>query len=98
MQFCGAVNVGKSAVKFKLMPKSLDVSLEELKKLVKKKIEEMDGIFGETEELPIAFGFKALIVSLAYPEEKEIDELGNELEKIEEVSSVEMIDYRRALG
>ena len=90
--------MGKSAVKFKIMPEGLDVELEKVKRAVKKVIKEMGGIFGESEEKPIAFGLKALEVSLAYPEEKEIEELEAALQKIEGVSSVEMTDYRRALG
>ncbi len=90
--------MGKSAVQYKIMPESLDVDLKNLEKEAKETIEKMGGVFSASEEQPIAFGLKALIVSLAYPEEKEIDELGNALGDISGVSSVEMIDYRRALG
>ena len=90
--------MGTSAVQYRLMPENLDIDLKELTKKAKAKIEEMGGKFAASEEQPIAFGLKALLISLAYPEAKDIDELGNELEKIEGVSSLEMVDYRRALG
>ncbi|MFH1451866.1 MAG: elongation factor 1-beta/delta [archaeon] len=90
--------MGMSAVQYKLMPESPETNLEKIKEVAKSKIKEKDGIFSNAEEVPIAFGLKSLTISFAFPEEKEIDELGNELEKIEGVSSIELIDYRRALG
>ncbi len=90
--------MGKSAVQYKLMPKSLDVDLEKIKKEAKAEIEKMGGVYDSCTEELIAFGLKALIVSFAYPEDKEIDEVGNNLEKINGISSAEMIDYRRAIG
>ena len=90
--------MGMSAVQYKIMPESPNVDLEKIKKAAKEKIEENKGVFNSAEEQPIAFGLKAIIIQFAYPEEKEIDEIGNEFEKIESVSSVEMTDYRRALG
>lgn len=87
-----------AAVQFKIMPESPDTDLEKVKNDCKSKIEEMGGTFSNSEEQPIAFGLKAVILSLAYPEAKEIDELQNLLAEIEGVSSAEMIDYRRAIG
>lgn len=90
--------MGNSAVKFKIMPESLDTDLESVKEIVQSTIKSMGGVFDSFEEEPIAFGLKALVVSLAYPESQEIDELGNAFNEIEGVSSCEMIDYRRAIG
>ena len=90
--------MGTSAVQFRLMPKDLDVDLKQLTESAKKEIEKMGGKFSSAEEQPIAFGLKALVISMAYPENKDIDEVENNLEKIEGVSSVKMIDYRRAIG
>lgn len=87
-----------AAVQFKIMPVSPETDLEKVKEEVKAKIEAQEGVFSSAEEQPIAFGLKALLISLAYPEEKEIDELGNILNDLEGVSSAEMTDYRRALG
>ncbi|MFA5061243.1 MAG: elongation factor 1-beta [Candidatus Pacearchaeota archaeon] len=90
--------VGTSAVKYKLMPESLSVDLKKLTEEAKVKITEKGGVFNSAVEEPIAFGLKALVIFFAYPENKEIDEVGNDLEKIPGVSSCEMIDYRRAIG
>jgi elongation factor 1-beta len=87
-----------AAAQFKIMPESLEISLEEVLKKAKEIIEQKNGVFSHSEEQPIAFGLKALIVSLAYPESSEIEELENSLKEMSGISSVEMIDYRRALG
>jgi len=58
----------------------------------------MEGIPSNVEEHPIAFGLKAVVFSFAYPEEKDIDQVNNAINEMENVSSSEMIDYRRALG
>lgn len=90
--------MGTSAVQFKIMPQGLDVDLEVLKVKIEKSIKLLGGNPAGVEEVPIAFGLNALIFSFAYPEEKEIEELEASIKDIEGVSSVEMIDYRRALG
>jgi elongation factor 1-beta len=87
-----------SAVQYKIMPESPDVDLEKIKNEAEAKITELGGTPSSSEEQPIAFGLKALILSFAFPEEKEIDEVGNAINQLENVSSAEMIDYRRALG
>lgn len=87
-----------AAVQYKIMPEGLDIDLSQITEKAKVMIEEKGGVLSNTEEKPVAFGLKALILSLAYPEEKDVDELGNLLNEIEGVSSAEMIDYRRAIG
>jgi elongation factor 1-beta len=87
-----------SAVQYKLMPEGLDVDLKEVAKKCETTVKSFGGIFSSSEEQPIAFGLKALIVSFAFPEAKEIDEVGNAFEQIRGVSSVELLDYRRAIG
>lgn len=90
--------MGMSAVQFKILPTDLDVDLSVLTEECKKVITGMGGIISNVEENEIAFGLKALIISFAYPEEKEIDEVGNFLSEVDGVSSASMIDYRRAFG
>jgi len=87
-----------SAVQYKIMPENLDVDLEKVKNEAEAKITELGGTPSSSEEQPIAFGLKALVLSFAFPEEKEVDEVGNAINELEGVSSAEMIDYRRALG
>jgi len=88
-----------AGVQFKIMPESLDVDLKKLKEKIKEKIESFNsGIFNESKEEPIAFGLKALIVTFALSESIEVDEVENSIKKIKGVSSIELIDYRRAIG
>ena len=90
--------MGTSAVQYRILPKGVETNLDDLKKSIESTITKMGGVPHMIEEHPIAFGLKALVVSFAYPEESEIDELGNILSDLGEVSSLELIDYRRAVG
>ena len=88
-----------AGIQFKIMPKGVDTDLEKLKTDIKKTIESFDsGVFNEAKEEPIAFGLKALIVTMALSEDEESDTVEKALSEIEDVSSVELIDYRRVVG
>jgi len=88
-----------AGIQFKIMPESLDTDLEELKSKIKTAIETFEsGVFNNAKEEPIAFGLKALIVTLALSEDEESDAVEKSLSEIEGVSSVELIDYRRVVG
>lgn len=88
-----------AGIQFKIMPEGLDTDLEGLKVEIQKKIETFkSGVFKEAKEEPIAFGLKALIVTIALSEDEESDAVENALSEIEGVSSVELIDYRRVVG
>ena len=87
-----------AGVQFKIMPKDLDVDLKKLEEKVKAKIESFKGVFNESREEPIAFGLKALIVTFALSEKIEVDKVENSIKEIKGVSSIELIDYRRAIG
>ena len=91
--------MGTAGVQFKIMPTSPETDLEKLKSAIKQKIESFEsGVLNNIEEQPIAFGLSALVVTFALSEEQEVDEVENSINEIEEVSSVELIDYRRAVG
>lgn len=85
-------------VKLKLMPESPDSDLKAIEEKAKKIIEKKGGKGVHFEEEPIAFGLKAVIVMFEWPEEKELEEIENQLGNIDGVSSEEMIDLRRAIG
>ncbi|MFH1521421.1 MAG: elongation factor 1-beta [archaeon] len=88
-----------AGIQFKIMPESLDTDLEKLKTEIQKKVETFEsGVFEEAKEEPIAFGLKALIVTIALSEDEESDAVENALGEIEGISSVELIDYRRVVG
>ena len=90
--------MGIVAVKIKLMPTSPEADLEIIEEEAKKTIENNQGETPKFEKEPIAFGLNALFVIFAWPEEKELEGLENQLKKIENVNSVQVIDIRRALG
>ncbi len=85
-----------AAVKVRIMPESPETDLDEIKKQIPSKLSEAKNI--NLEEQPIAFGLKAIIATFAWPEEKGTDTVENSLKEIIGISSVEVIDYRRAIG
>jgi len=90
--------MGVMAVKIKIMPKSLETDLVKIEEEVRKTIEEYGVKNPQFEVQPIAFGLKALIVLFGWPEEKEFEGFEKDLMKIKGVSSIEVIDMRRAIG
>jgi len=86
---------GISGVKIKIMPTSPDVNLEEIEEKSKKIIESNGGINREYSQEPIAFGLKAIIAFFQWPEEKELEKVEEELEKIKNVQSIQIIDMRK---
>ena len=88
-----------AGIQFKIMPEGLETNLEKLKSDIKTVVETFEsGVFNEAKEEPIAFGLKALIVTIALSEDEESDKVETALSKIEGVSSVQLIDYRRVVG
>jgi len=90
--------MGVAAVKIKIMPSSPEADLSKIEGNIKKTLEK-NGIKNPMFEIePIAFGLKAIIFTFGWPEEKELDSLEKELEKISDINSVQIIDIRRAIG
>lgn len=88
-----------AGVRFKIMPEGLDVNLESLKEKIGTIVETFEsGKLSESTEEPIAFGLKALIITIALSESEETEAVEGKIMEIEGVSSVELIDYRRAVG
>lgn len=88
-----------AGIQFKIMPDGVDTNLEELKIKIKEKVETFEsGVFNGAEEQPIAFGLKALIITIALSEDEESDAVEKAISEIEGISSVELTDYRRAVG
>ena len=87
-----------AAVKIKIMPDSPETDLGKIEKEIKG-ILEREGVKNcQVEIQPIAFGLKALIFMFGWPEEKELEDLEEKFKTIEGVSSVQLIDMRRAIG
>jgi len=87
-----------AAVKIKIMPSSPEANLQNIETHIRKILEKSQIKNPQFEVQPIAFGLKAVIVMFGWPEEKELDSLEEELRKIPNVSSVQIIDIRRAIG
>jgi len=88
--------MGTIAVQLKVMPESVDTDLEQIKQEIKKKLDKATNI--KIEEKEIAFGLKALILQIAWPEEQDTDQIENLIQDIEGVSSAKIEDIRRAFG
>jgi len=93
------LKMGTAGIQFKIMPEGVDSDFDEIKAEVKKVVESFEsGVFNAAEEEPIAFGLKALIVTIALSEDEESDAVESALSKIAGISSIELIDYRRVVG
>lgn len=90
--------MGLALIKMKIMPESINTDLNKIKKKSELIISKEQGKNIKTEKEPIAFGLNALITSFAREETLDSDNLLKKLQKIQNVSSVEIIDFRRALG
>ena len=86
------------AVKIKIMPDSPEADMAKMEKNVKSVLEKNWVKNPSFEIQPIAFGLKAVIVMFGWPDEKSLDLLEEKLRKILQVSSVQVIDIRRAIG
>ena len=81
------------------MPESLEVDLDSIKEKAKEIIESNKGEKVSFEEEPIAFGLKAVIAGFAQDEaDGELEPIENALKEVNGISSVEMMDMRRAFG
>lgn len=87
-----------AALKVKIMPESPEANLHEIEEKAKHAIESLGGKFHSREIEPIAFGLKAIIILIAWPEDQEFDTLEQKLSHIQHVSSAQIVDFRRAVG
>jgi elongation factor 1-beta len=90
--------MGEVVIKIKIMPESIETDLGKVEDEVRKKLEKNDVKNPKFEVQPIAFGLKALVVLFVWPEEKEFEGFEKDLQKINGVSSIEIMDMRRAIG
>lgn len=86
-----------TALKIKAFPEEPKADLEKLKQEIILSLEKENAKSIKIEEEPIAFGLKALIITIAWPEENSTEKAEDAC-KIPGISSVEIIDYRRAFG
>jgi translation elongation factor aEF-1 beta len=90
--------MGTALIKIKIMPESPKTDLESIKNSAYDVISENDGKNTMFDEEPIAFGLKAVIASFDLDESLPLDPIEESLKEIVRVSSVQVIDMRRAFG
>ena len=88
--------MGSIKVVYKVFPEDIVENFDNLKKKVESCLPQFSSVEGYDEE-PIAFGLKALLVQVKFPEDKTgiVDEFETEVEKIEGVSQVQTVMVRR---
>ena len=80
-------------VSLKILPKTVDVNLEELEEEIKEAISPE-----RMEREPIAFGLVAILATKLVPDEAgQVDELEKKLKAIEDVGEVEVVGISRGL-
>lgn len=88
--------MGDVAAKIKIMPESVDTDLVELKEKLKNVIPEGAQLHGDIVEEPIAFGLKALIVTLIVNDEEGGTEPAEEaFAKVSCVENVQVLEAYR---
>ena len=88
--------MGRIKVVYKVFPEDIVESFGDLKKKIEACLPDSSSVEGYDEE-PIAFGLKALLVQVAFPEDETgiVDKFETDLEKIDGVSQVQTVMVRR---
>lgn len=86
-------------VTLKIMPSGTDVDLDTIKDKAVKLVSEFGGEVGKSIQEPIAFGLVALILMFIMDESiGSTEELEKSISQLEDVSSCDVTDVRRAIG
>jgi elongation factor 1-beta len=89
--------MGSVIVTYKVFPEDIMENFDDLKKKIEKCLPEFASLEGYGEE-PVAFGLKALLVQVRFPEDKTgiVDEFETDLGKVDRVSQVQTLMVRRS--
>jgi elongation factor 1-beta len=89
--------MGTVVVTYKVFPEDIVENFDSLKNQIEKKLPKDSSVSGYGEE-PVAFGLKALLVQVRFPEDQTglVDEFETELSKITGVSQVQTVMVRRS--
>lgn len=89
--------MGEVAITFKVMPEGLEVNLDELKGAIETDISGVCRLQG-MEEMPIAFGLKALIIKVVIEDaEGLMDRLESKISEVPGVQSIDVTEMGRLL-
>jgi elongation factor 1-beta len=88
--------MGSVIITYKVFPTDIIVEFGDLKKKIEANMPEFASIEGYGEE-PIAYGLKALLVQVKFPEDKTgvLEEFEKKLEGISEISQLQTLMVRR---
>ncbi|MBI2148216.1 elongation factor 1-beta [Candidatus Woesearchaeota archaeon] len=91
--------MAKMFITIKIMPEYPEVDLNEIRKKAKETADNFGAELLDKDIIePVAFGLKALKLMFLLDESKGSEDLSNEISSIENVSSAEVVDMRRAVG
>jgi len=81
---------------YKVFPTGIEVSFDDLKKKIEQNLPEFASVAGYGEE-PIAFGLRALLMQVKFPEDKTgvLEEFEKTLEGLGDISQVQTVMVRR---
>jgi elongation factor 1-beta len=88
--------MGFVIITYKIFPTDIVSNFDDLKRKIENSLPELAAIHGYGEEL-VAYGLKALLVQVKFPEDKTglLDEFEKKLESVEGVSQVQTLMVRR---
>jgi len=86
-------------VTLKIMPEDPSISLEEIKSKASDIITEFEGKVQSSNEEPVGFGLKALVIGFSIDEAKgSPDPIAEKIESLEGIKSAQVTMVSRALG
>jgi elongation factor 1-beta len=88
--------MGSVIITYKVFPTDVIITFDDLKKKIEANMPEFASVEGYGEE-PIAYGLKALLVQIKFPEDKTgvLEEFEKKLEGISEISQLQTLMVRR---
>jgi elongation factor 1-beta len=88
--------MGSVIITYKVFPTDVIITFDDLKKKIEANMPEFAFVEGYGEE-PIAYGLKALLVQVKFPEDKTgvLEEFEKKLEGISEISQLQTLMVRR---
>lgn len=90
--------MAKAIITLKIMPETADTDLKTLETQATAAIESEGGKVGKLERHPIAFGLQSLEIIFMSDETLGSDVFEQKVSEIEGVQSVQVVEFRRALG